>query len=198
MKRMRIILYFTLAGIFLFPNVVFAHLASGRFGDFYAGSLHLLTAIEHLIPMLALGLLAGQQGAKASRIMTVSIPIALITGTVLGIIISELSFSIYVNSFSFLLVGGLIALNKTLSSWLIFTMAAILGITHGYSNGIAVEPTLSAFNFTLGVAISGLVIVTICAGLVISINKEWQKIAVRVTGSWIAAIGLISLPMLFK
>jgi urease accessory protein len=187
-----------IAGIFLFPEPLFAHLASGRFGDFYAGSLHLLTAIEHLIPMIALGLLAGMQGTKASRIMTVSLPLALIAGTVIGISTSGLSFSIYVNSFSFILVGGLIALNKSLSSRLILLMAVLLGTTHGYSNGIAVEPTLSALNYTLGVAISGLVIVTLFAGLAISVKKEWHKIAVRVAGSWIAAIGLISLPMLFN
>ena len=188
----------SLAGLFLSPSPIYAHLASGRFGDFYAGSLHLLTAIEHMIPMIALGLLAGQQGTRASRIMTVSVPIALAAGTVIGISVSELSFSVYINSFSFLLVGGLVALNNNLPSRFILVIAAILGITHGYSNGNAIEPTLSAINYVSGVASSGLVLVSLFAGLAISAEKEWQKIAVRVAGSWIAAIGLISVPMLLR
>jgi len=198
MTRIRNILFLIFIGMIIFPINTVAHLASGRFGDFYAGSFHLLTAIEHLIPMIALGLLAGQQGTKISRLMVFLIPVTLIIGTLVGIYTSGLTFSIYINSFSFLLIGGLVALNKKLSPNLILLIILILGITHGYSNGTAFEPTLSVFNYVIGVATTGLIIVTIFAGIALSVKKDWQKIAVRVAGSWIAAIGLITLPMILK
>ena len=192
------ILITSLLGIILFPSKVFAHLADGRFGDFYAGSFHLLTAIEHVIPLVALGLIAGQQSKKSSRVYVIIVPLALIIGTYVGIIFSENNLSIYVNSFSFLLIGGLIAWSKKLPIWLLVMIAILFSITHGYSNGTAFEPTLSKFNYTIGVAVAGLVITTIFAGIVLTLKKDWQKIAVRVAGSWIAAIGLITLPMIMK
>lgn len=198
MKRIRKIFLLFCFGIVFIPGNTFAHLASGRFGDFYAGSFHLLTAIEHLIPMIAMGLLVGQQSKKVSRIMTLLVPLSLIIGTVIGIKISGITFSIYINSFSFLLIGGLIAWNKKLPTNLVLLIIVVLGITHGYSNGTAFEPTLSSFNYVLGVATAGLVIVTIFAGIALSVTKDWQKIAVRVAGSWVAAIGLITLPMILK
>jgi urease accessory protein len=187
-----------LAGTVLFPSQVFAHLADGRFGDFYAGSFHLLTAIEHVIPLIALGLIAGQQGKKSSRIYVILVPLALIIGTYIGINFSGNSFSIYVNSFSFLLIGGLIAWNKILPTWLLILIAIVFCMTHGYSNGTAFELTLSKFNYTMGVAVAGLVVTSIFSGIVLSLKKDWHNIAVRVAGSWIAAIGLITLPMILK
>ena len=198
MKSLNKILIVTIAGIFLFQSKAFAHLANGRFGDFYAGSFHLLTAIEHVIPLVALGLIAGQQGKKTSKSYVILVPLALIIGTLVGIDFSENNLSIYVNSFSFLLIGALIAWNKKLPYWLLILIAIVFSITHGYSNGTAFELTLSKFNYTIGVAVAGLVVITIFTGVVLSLKKEWQKIAVRVTGSWIAAIGLITLPMILK
>ena len=45
---------------------VHAHTAAKEVGDFYAGFLHPLTALEHVLSFVALGLLIGQQGHKAS------------------------------------------------------------------------------------------------------------------------------------
>jgi urease accessory protein len=191
-------MFTVLVGLVLFPSKVFAHLADGRFGDFYAGSFHLLTAIEHVIPLVALGLIAGQQGKKSSRAYVLLVPLALIVGTCIGINFSVNSYSVYVNSFSFLVIGGLIAWNKKLPMWMMFIIAIIFSIAHGFSNGTAFEFSLSKFNYTLGVAVAGLAVTSIFAGIVLSLNKDWQKIAVRVVGSWIAAIGLITLPMILK
>jgi len=35
------------------------------------------------------------------------------------------------------------------------------------------------------------VLVTLASALVVSLRKSWARIAVRVAGSWIAAIGLL-------
>lgn len=49
----------------LSPVLAVAHPMAGV-GDFYAGMLHPLTAIEFVLPMVALSLLAGQQGRDAA------------------------------------------------------------------------------------------------------------------------------------
>jgi len=66
------------------PAPAAAHLVNTRFGNFYDGMLHPLTAMEHMIPWLAIGLLAGPQ-PKAGRWMLLTFPIGLALGTVLPV-----------------------------------------------------------------------------------------------------------------
>jgi hydrogenase/urease accessory protein HupE len=42
-------------------QTVILHLANARFGDYYAGMFHVLSGIEYLLPLIALGLFSGQQ-----------------------------------------------------------------------------------------------------------------------------------------
>jgi hypothetical protein len=44
-----------------------------------------------------------------------------------------------------------------------------------------------------GIACAAFVIVALVAGQVATLQKEWARIAVRVAGSWIGAIGLLML-----
>jgi urease accessory protein len=46
--------------------------------------LHPATALEHALPILALGLLAGQQGARAARSVLLVVPLALLLGAALA------------------------------------------------------------------------------------------------------------------
>jgi hydrogenase/urease accessory protein HupE len=63
----KIALAVALASLFalLSPSVASAHPIKGV-GDFYAGMLHPLTALEFLLPWIALSLFAGQQGRRAA------------------------------------------------------------------------------------------------------------------------------------
>lgn len=45
----------------------------------------------------------------------------------------------------------------------------------------------------LGVALAVFVLVALVAALVVELRAAWARIAVRVAGSWIAAIGLLLL-----
>jgi nickel/cobalt exporter len=46
----------------LWPALASAHLVNTDVGEFYAGMMHPLTSAEHLLPTLALALLASQCG----------------------------------------------------------------------------------------------------------------------------------------
>src|SRR6185503_7485701 len=48
-----------------FAGTAHAHSTVKGVGDLYAGLLHVLTALEHVLPFIALSLLAGQRGMKA-------------------------------------------------------------------------------------------------------------------------------------
>ncbi len=70
-------------------------------------------------------------------------------------------------------------------------LAAIIGGFHGFVNGAALPRTPYAALELMGILVALIVVVTLVAGLVVSLKVFWMRIAVRVLGSWIAATGLL-------
>ena len=73
------------------PSVAAAHPIKGV-GDFYAGMLHPLTALEFLLPWIAVALFAGQQGRKAALLTLGIFPVALMSGAGLALIVPITNF----------------------------------------------------------------------------------------------------------
>jgi hypothetical protein len=68
---------------------------------------------------------------------------------------------------------------------------------HGFYNGIAMAggPGVSGL---LGIAAILFTLIAIVSALVVSLQAAWTRVVVRVTGSWIAAVGLLMLGWLVK
>jgi len=181
-------------GIYFEFRPVIAHLVNARFGDFYAGLFHVITAIEHLLPMIALGLFAGQQNPRGARFSIISFFSCLLIGAIIGVNLPEIALLNYLCIFSLIITGGVVIIQwKTTSYWIII-IAGFIGITQGLANGSSLGNGIQLINFIAGVATAGLVIVSIFTGMALSFIESWQKIAIRVLGSWIAAIGIMYLP----
>ena len=61
--------------------------------------------------------------------------------------------------------------------------------------GIATSPELTVglrATVMMGLGVAGLFLLILPAGLVVGLRRPWESIAVRVAGSWIAAIGLMA------
>lgn len=193
MTRLRAVGAATGAAILLAPAAAHAHLVSTRFGDFYGGMLHPLTALEHALPMLALGLLAGLQEPRVARWLLLAAPAGLLVGLVLAAVLPPLPQVSLVNLGSFVLIGLLVALGARLSAAVLIAIAAVFGITHGYENGLLLDAGVNKSLFDLGVATAGLVAWALIAAATVSLVRQagWARIAVRAAGSWVAAIGLM-------
>jgi hydrogenase/urease accessory protein HupE len=85
MKLWRLLPYSTAVALgTLLPSRAAAHLVNTDVGEFYAGMMHPLTSAEHLLPILALALLASQCGKPAARATLLAFPMALLVGTLAG------------------------------------------------------------------------------------------------------------------
>jgi len=173
------------------PAPAFAHSVDKRFGDFYGGMLHPLTALEHLLPLIGLSLLAGQQGAKQARWVMLALPVGLLTGAVAGVYGSPHLWIEWINRASFLLVGLAVAAAVRLPPQLLIGISFLLGISHGYENVADITSVVAMRLFLPGLVCAGLSLVTVVAAITVSRRLSWQRIAVRVVGSWITAIGLL-------
>ncbi len=184
------------AMVFLLPDVAAAHLVTTGMGPVYDGIGHLLLTPEDLVPVIAVALYVGLRGKAPGRRALFFFPLAWLAGGFAGLMITGTpAFPLPV--LSFLLLGGLIAADLSLPDNIVSTLVIAVGITHGFYNGAAMEggPGISGL---LGITATLFVLVAIASAFVVSLQAAWTRVAVRVTGSWIAAVGLLMLGWLAK
>jgi hydrogenase/urease accessory protein HupE len=174
------------------PLPAAAHLPTSGLGPVYDGAFHLLLSPEDLIPLIALALLCGQRGTAFARRALWVVPLAWFAGGVAGMFSGPTHVAAS-SGVSFLLLGGLVALNAKISLRLMTALAALFGVFHGYLNGAGINRFDDGAYALLGLAAAVFVIVAVFASLVIPLRRPWTLIVVRVAGSWIAASGLLLL-----
>jgi urease accessory protein len=173
----------------------YAHSAAPGAADFYAGALHALTALEHVLPFLALGILAGQQGRKAELVLLVFC-VALAAGASVALWTPPLPYVGLLNIFSAVLFGGLVAAAWSLPMAFCCSIATVFGLSHGFANGAGMMEQTKPYLYIPGVALAGLAVTAyglIVTDYLLRRKAGWIHIAVRVAGSWIAAIGILVL-----
>src|SRR5262249_46960504 len=89
--------------------------------------------------------------------------------------------------------GGIVAAGRPLPLGLVAGFAVALGLFVGALNGIDLATAHASPLGAAGVTAALFGVVSLLAGQVASIRASWARIAVQVTGSWIAAIGLFML-----
>jgi urease accessory protein len=179
----------------VWPARALAHSFGARFGDFYGGLLHPTTALDLAPPLVALGLLAGQNGKPAARQMLVVLPVAFVIGTSLGAVVPAPAYVATLNAASFLVLGLLLALDAALPPALLLGLGAALGLCAGLANGSGMAGGSDPLLFLLGSALAGLGAIVLPSAIVVSLQAPWQRIGVRVVGSWLAAVGAMILAL---
>jgi urease accessory protein len=170
-----------------------AHLVSARFGDFYMGLMHPLTALENALPWLALALLVGLQASRDLRAALIAFPVAVAMGAASTLVLPTLSGIANVNAASFVLLGMLVAIAPRLRVGPLLALTSLVGLTHGYDNGLAFIRGGNLSLFVGGVACAAYVSLTLGAASAhrLAALYAWGRVALRAAGSWIAAIGIL-------
>jgi hydrogenase/urease accessory protein HupE len=175
----------------LVPATSHAHLVNTGLGPFYDGVSHFALTPEDFLPGLALALLAGQRGSRASRLALFALPGAWLAGGTAGLAFPTVSAATVLTSVSFLALGGLVAAEARLRACWVAGLALAVGLLHGYLNGAAMaEAKLGALGL-VGIVATLFATVALAAALVVAIRAPWGRVAVRVAGSWIVAVGLL-------
>jgi urease accessory protein len=186
------------AGCCLTPMSAHAHLVQTGFGAFYDGMVHLVLTPADLLAVLGFGLLAGSCGAAASRGVLLAFPAAWLIGGLLGVSSASVYSLPWATTLSFGLVGLLVAMNAKLPRLWIVSFASVAGLLHGYIDGATMAANVADWLSLTGVTTMVFILVTLLAALVVSVRAYWARIAVRVAGSWIVAIGLLTLGWLVR
>jgi hydrogenase/urease accessory protein HupE len=174
------------------PWDVEAHLVTTGLGPVYDGIGHLLMTPEDLLPVLALALVAGLQGAEAGRCVLGLLPSSWLVGGCIGRLAPALP-GVPIPALSLLILGILVAVDLRLPPSAVTVLALSLGLLQGVLNGVAMQQAGAGALGLLGLLAALFVLVALVAAGVVSLHQQWTRIAVRVAGSWMAAIGLLML-----
>lgn len=178
------------------PASVGAHLVTTGMGPVYDGIGHLLLTPEDLVAVLALALYAGLRGAAFGRRTLFLLPLAWFAGGVAGGIPSTVP-SLSVPVVSFPVIGALMAADLRLPAGAVSLLAVAIGLAHGFFNGAALRGGAGMLGL-LGIMLMLFVLVALVAAFVVSLEKPWTRMAVRVAGSWVFASGLLMMGWLIR
>lgn len=180
------------------PATAHAHLTSTGLGPLYDGIAHLLLSLEDLLPVIALALLAGLNGPGAGRRVLFVLPLAWLAGGVGGFLSAGAVPPDGVTALSLLALGGLTAASSRLSPAWATVFAVALGLLHGGLNGAAIAAAEREASGLVGIAGTVFVVAALAAASAVSLRAAWARVAVRVAGGWIAAVGLLMLGWAFR
>lgn len=181
------------AGLLLAPALARAHLVNTGLGPFLDGVSHLLVSVDDLLPVLAIALLGGLNGAVAARRALFALPAAWLAAGIAGYVAGTAILPAGITSLSLLALGILVAADRRLTPAVVATLAIAVGLLHGWLNGASIAAAGREALGLAGIVASVFVLMALVAAPVSRLRVPWTRIAVRVAGSWIAAIGLLLL-----
>jgi hydrogenase/urease accessory protein HupE len=177
----------------LWPLQASAHLVNTGLGPLYDGISHFFLSLEDILPVLAMAILGGLQGKRGGRQVLFALPAAWLAGGLAGCLAGGPALAGPVAAASALVIGVLVAADRRMAPMLVLGLAIALGLLHGWMNGTSIAVAKRGGLALPGIAASVFVTVAFVAALVIAMRAPWMRIAARVAGSWIAAVGLLLL-----
>lgn len=175
------------------PASADAHLVQSGMGPIYDGISHFGLSPEDFLPVIALAFLAGLRGPLHARLTLATVTIAWLAGGILSLsgITWPAIFLPALTAVLFLLIGGLLASNAELPPALCMVLAVALGIVRGAGDMAGVTASPSHALALVGMTASVFVIFALAASVTLPLQRLWMIIAARVSGSWLAALGLL-------
>jgi urease accessory protein len=161
----------------------------------FLGGLTQFFIPSHLLAVVAIGFLAGQQSQRMPLAALAAFAVGLIAGSIAvasAIRENPASPGLLVLAMA---AGGLVVVAYPVSTWLVGIMAFATGSGLPL-NAPPHEVTIAnAVAAQAGFALAALVIAALAIGIAVLARRPWQRIGIRVVGSWIAAIAILVLAL---
>ena len=174
----------------LFPLVAQAHEEVGIAAGFVSGFLHPLFGLDHVVAMVAVGLLGAIMGPPALWLLPVVFPLVMALGGALGVIGLPLPGIEIGIALSGIVLGLLVAFAVRPKVWLAAILVGAFAIFHGHAHGTELPEAASPLAYGTGFVIAtGMLHLS---GIAIGLLFRWPAgaLVVRTAGLVIAAVGV--------
>ncbi|NNK56490.1 MAG: hypothetical protein HKP44_04180 [Desulfofustis sp.] len=177
------------------PRLALAHVPFAGLNDLYNGLLHPVVVPAHLLLLAAAGLLLGKQGSRAVPPSFLLFCLFTLTGLVATTFFAGGIGERYLLGVA-AVIGLLIAANLRIPFILCFILAALTGFLLGFDSTQTVLVGDAKFFSLLGsgLGLCFLFLYPLAFADYFS-DRNWQKIGVRIVGSWVAASAILVLAL---
>ncbi len=150
---------------------------------------------SHLLAVVALGLLAGQHAER--------FPLSLLAAFTLGLLAGSITVASAIRdnpaSLGLLMLAavaaGLVIAAYAISEWLAAVMAFAVGSALPLNAPPHELTIVNAIASQAGLAVAAILVLALVAAIAMQATRPWQRIGLRVVGSWIAASAILVLAL---
>ena len=171
------------------PLTASAHTETSLVGGFISGFTHPLTGLDHMVAMFAVGLWGAFLGARAMWTLPVVFPVVMALGGAAGVMGMPLPAVETGIALSAGLLGLLVAFAVKPPLWAAAAVVGFFAIFHGHAHGTELPKSANALAYAIGFVIATGLLHLAGIGVGMLTRWPWGKIAIRVGGGVIAAVG---------
>ena len=181
------------AAIVLLPTAALAHPGFGPATGLAHGFMHPLTGIDHILAMVAVGILAVNLGGRALWAVPLTFIAVMAVGGALGMAGIGLPFVETMIALSVVILGLAVAIPRQCPAVAACVMAGVFGLFHGHAHGTEMAATMSAVRFGLGFVLGTALLHAVGIGLGLGVawlGPAQARQVSRAAGLVIATVGV--------
>lgn len=177
-------------GAGLLPVSAFAHETGGSANGFLTGFLHPIMGWDHVVAMVAVGLLGAVLGPPAIFLLPIVFPLVMAFGGGLGVVGVPLPGVEIGIAISAIVLGLMVAAGRPIPLYVAGIVVAAFAIFHGHAHGTELPAATDALAYALGFVVGTGTLHLL--GILLGLPARWSagKTAVRALGGAIAIAGL--------
>ncbi|MDO9270937.1 MAG: HupE/UreJ family protein [Methylobacter sp.] len=147
-----------IAALFLVSPSLYAHTGAHIEHSLMSGLLHPLTGIDHLLVLLAVGLIAAKQGGKAVLAFPAVFLALMAAGALLNAVAVQIPFVESLIALSLVAFGLLVTISQKQRSKMLFLGVSFFAVFHGYAHAAEIPADSSAVLYFSSLMLMSLVI----------------------------------------
>ncbi len=167
-----------------------------RFGSFLGGLFHPVLGPDHLLAMLAVGIVSAQIGGRAIWTVPGSFVSFMAVGGLIGLLTDTIPMGVVETgiALSVLLLGSIIAGGRSLPQIAAMAAVALFAMFHGYAHGVETPSIAQPVRYALGF-LTGTALIHLVGVLIGDVARRYRHgpTVLRVLGGLIAIVGVMFL-----
>lgn len=185
----------TFAIFFVFaPAAALAHPGHDGAGGLAHGFVHPLTGIDHVLAMIAVGVLAAQYGGRALWLVPMSFLVAMAAAGVIGMAGIPVQIAEAGIGLSVVVLGLMIAFQIKPPTLVAMGVVGLFALFHGYAHGSEMPGGLAGLSFAAGLL--GAMALLLGAGVGLGLLLQWRTLSRRLIQAGGGAMALVGIAVL--